>query len=308
MERLYAGHRPRSRSRRATRASVCRWSRHEPRAARARSGLRRRCPRWSATGPACWPGARRVGPAAVAAPATDDGRWRRGRSARATTGSRRAPSVAVAAGRARAPHSRSTRADAAPWPTTGRRTRAGVDPAAPGRTELRHKPVLCPHYAPDVAPTGDGDDGDHRASSGRGHRLHIVTSLPWYRLHDVEPGRDGADRAGPRRPVGLDHPRPPVPHRQANIRPAGATASPGSPGSHVWPGTRRQPDVVMACRRRCPWACRVGWPRHYGGAVRVQHPGRVPRRGGGARRHHQPPGHRGRPPGSNGSSTAAAMR
>jgi colanic acid biosynthesis glycosyl transferase WcaI len=47
--------------------------------------------------------------------------------------------------------------------------------------------VLCPHYAPDVAPTGEVMTAIVEALAARGHRLHVVTSLPWYRLHDVEP-------------------------------------------------------------------------------------------------------------------------
>jgi colanic acid biosynthesis glycosyl transferase WcaI len=47
--------------------------------------------------------------------------------------------------------------------------------------------ILCPHFAPDVAPTGEVMTAVTEALAARGHRIHIVTSLPWYRLHDVEP-------------------------------------------------------------------------------------------------------------------------
>ena len=47
--------------------------------------------------------------------------------------------------------------------------------------------ILCPHYAPDVAPTGEVMTAVAEALADRGHRIHIVTSLPWYRLHDIEP-------------------------------------------------------------------------------------------------------------------------
>ena len=47
--------------------------------------------------------------------------------------------------------------------------------------------VICPHFAPDVAPTGEVMTSIAHALADRGHRMHIVTSLPWYRLHDVEP-------------------------------------------------------------------------------------------------------------------------
>lgn len=51
--------------------------------------------------------------------------------------------------------------------------------------------VLCPHFAPDVAPTGTVMTAIARGLADAGHRLHIVTALPWYRLHDVEPGWGG---------------------------------------------------------------------------------------------------------------------
>ena len=43
--------------------------------------------------------------------------------------------------------------------------------------------VICPHYAPDVAPTGEVMTSIVEALAARGHRLHIVTALPWYRHH-----------------------------------------------------------------------------------------------------------------------------
>lgn len=51
--------------------------------------------------------------------------------------------------------------------------------------------VLCPHFAPDVAPTGEVMTAIARELVARGHRLHIVTALPWYKEHAVEPGWDG---------------------------------------------------------------------------------------------------------------------
>jgi colanic acid biosynthesis glycosyl transferase WcaI len=51
--------------------------------------------------------------------------------------------------------------------------------------------VLCPHYAPDTAPTGDVMTSIATALTRRGHQLHVVTSLPWYRHHRVEPGWTG---------------------------------------------------------------------------------------------------------------------
>jgi colanic acid biosynthesis glycosyl transferase WcaI len=47
--------------------------------------------------------------------------------------------------------------------------------------------VLCPHFAPDTAPTGEVMSSIGTELAARGHELHIVTSLPWYRHHRVEP-------------------------------------------------------------------------------------------------------------------------
>ena len=48
--------------------------------------------------------------------------------------------------------------------------------------------VLCPHFAPDLhAATGEVMTELVTALSRRGHTVDVVTSLPWYRDHDVEP-------------------------------------------------------------------------------------------------------------------------
>lgn len=51
--------------------------------------------------------------------------------------------------------------------------------------------IICPHYEPDTAPTGIVMTaiGDELARAG--HRLHVVTSLPWYEHHRVVPGWEG---------------------------------------------------------------------------------------------------------------------
>jgi colanic acid biosynthesis glycosyl transferase WcaI len=51
--------------------------------------------------------------------------------------------------------------------------------------------VLCPHYHPDVAPTGEVMTRLVDELADRGHRLEVVTSLPWYREHRIEPGWEG---------------------------------------------------------------------------------------------------------------------
>lgn len=51
--------------------------------------------------------------------------------------------------------------------------------------------VLCPHFAPDLAPTGVVMTRIVNELAARGHELHVVTSLPWYRNHAIEPGWGG---------------------------------------------------------------------------------------------------------------------
>lgn len=51
--------------------------------------------------------------------------------------------------------------------------------------------VLCPHYAPDTAPTGEVMTSIGGELIARGHELHVVTSLPWYQHHRIEPGWEG---------------------------------------------------------------------------------------------------------------------
>jgi colanic acid biosynthesis glycosyl transferase WcaI len=51
--------------------------------------------------------------------------------------------------------------------------------------------VLCPHFDPDTAPTGRVMSRIVAELVWRGHQVHVVTSLPWYRAHAVEPDWDG---------------------------------------------------------------------------------------------------------------------
>ena len=51
--------------------------------------------------------------------------------------------------------------------------------------------VLCPHFEPDTAPTGTVMTRIVHELAARGHELHVVTSLPWYRTHAIEPGWEG---------------------------------------------------------------------------------------------------------------------
>jgi colanic acid biosynthesis glycosyl transferase WcaI len=51
--------------------------------------------------------------------------------------------------------------------------------------------VICPHFAPDTAPTGEVITEIVSELYGLGHHIHVVTSLPWYRNHSVEAGWTG---------------------------------------------------------------------------------------------------------------------
>lgn len=51
--------------------------------------------------------------------------------------------------------------------------------------------VLCPHYEPDTAPTGEVMTAMCERWTARGHRVEVITSLPWYRAHAVADGWSG---------------------------------------------------------------------------------------------------------------------
>lgn len=51
--------------------------------------------------------------------------------------------------------------------------------------------VLTPHFAPDLAPTGTVISRIVGELAARDHRVEVITSLPWYRGHSVEPGWGG---------------------------------------------------------------------------------------------------------------------
>lgn len=51
--------------------------------------------------------------------------------------------------------------------------------------------VVTPHFAPDSAPTGVVVTRITEELAGRGHQIEVITSLPWYRDHRIEPGWEG---------------------------------------------------------------------------------------------------------------------
>lgn len=60
------------------------------------------------------------------------------------------------------------------------------DPSRPLRLA-----VLCPHFEPDIAPTGAVISRIVHELVSLGHEVHVVTALPWYRSHAIEPGWTG---------------------------------------------------------------------------------------------------------------------
>ena len=107
--------------------------------------------------------------------------------------------------------------------------------------------VLCPHFAPDVAPTGEVMTSIAGELVALGHRLHIVTSLPWYQRHALEPGWDGRLVRHEERPWGRITRVHPFPTDKSNI-PARAVAFGGFTVLASLEGiiSSFQPDVVLA--------------------------------------------------------------
>jgi colanic acid biosynthesis glycosyl transferase WcaI len=95
--------------------------------------------------------------------------------------------------------------------------------------------VLCPHFAPDIAPTGEVITRIVEELAARGHHLDVVTALPWYEHHRVEPewaGRSARTEIVPWGTVTRVHPFPTdkrsIPRRAAGF--AGFSALAGLSG------------------------------------------------------------------------------
>ena len=58
-------------------------------------------------------------------------------------------------------------------------------------TDAMRITVICPHFMPDTAPTGQVITELVHELHGLGHDIHVVSSLPWYRNHSVEEGWRG---------------------------------------------------------------------------------------------------------------------
>jgi colanic acid biosynthesis glycosyl transferase WcaI len=63
--------------------------------------------------------------------------------------------------------------------------------ASTSRVRSRVLVVLCPHFTPDAAPTGTVMTRIVEELVTRGYTVHVVTSLPWYRSHAIDPGWSG---------------------------------------------------------------------------------------------------------------------
>ncbi len=107
--------------------------------------------------------------------------------------------------------------------------------------------VLCPHFEPDVAPTGAVMTRIAHELIERGHRLHIITALPWYQSHAIEPGWEGRLVRSEVTEWGRISRVNPFPTDKRNL-PARAIAFGGftALATAIGIGTRVHPDGVLA--------------------------------------------------------------
>jgi colanic acid biosynthesis glycosyl transferase WcaI len=107
--------------------------------------------------------------------------------------------------------------------------------------------VLCPHYSPDLAPTGVVMTAIAENLAALGHRLHVVTALPWYQHHAVEPQWQGRAVRTEETAWGRITRVHPFPTDKRNIR-ARALGFAGFTGlaTAIAVASRPRPDVVLA--------------------------------------------------------------
>lgn len=119
--------------------------------------------------------------------------------------------------------------------------------------------ILCPHYAPDVAPTGEVMTAITEALARRGHRMQVVTSLPWYRDHDVDPAWRGRSWRSEETPWGRITRLHPFPTDKTNI-PARALAFLGFTGAAAFTAlvSRCPADAAMVMSPPLPLGA-AGW-------------------------------------------------
>lgn len=133
----------------------------------------------------------------------------------------------------------------------------GTAPTAAGR-QLNIL-VIGPHFEPDVAPTGEVLTAIVHKLAERGHRIHVVTSLPWYRHHRVEPGWTGKLERTQATEWGAISRLHPFPTDKSNI-PARALAFAGFTALAIARSLaiRQRPDVVLAMSPPLPIGT-AGW-------------------------------------------------
>lgn len=107
--------------------------------------------------------------------------------------------------------------------------------------------VIAPHFAPDMAPTGEVLSAIVHHLVEDGHELHIVTALPWYRHHRIEHGWHGRLVRNEETPWGRISRVHPFPTEKTNI-PARAVAFGGFTllATIVALLRREKPDAVLA--------------------------------------------------------------
>ena len=107
--------------------------------------------------------------------------------------------------------------------------------------------MICPHFEPDVAPTGVVISRLAAELAGQGHELDVVTSLPWYRSHRIEPGWTGRPRRVERTQAGSIVRLHPFPTDKSSIG-ARAVGFAGFTSVATLQSVlmRRRPDVVLA--------------------------------------------------------------
>ena len=107
--------------------------------------------------------------------------------------------------------------------------------------------IICPHFEPDVAPTGLVISAIVRGLAEQGHEVDVVTSLPWYSAHAVEESWKGRIIRSERTAWGSISRVYPFPTNKRNI----AARAAGFGGFTALAGVcslfkRRRPDVVLA--------------------------------------------------------------
>ena len=107
--------------------------------------------------------------------------------------------------------------------------------------------IICPHFEPDVAPTGLVISEIVRGLAEQGHTVDVVTSLPWYSAHAVEESWKGRIIRSEKTAWGSISRVYPFPTNKRNI----AARAAGFGGFTALAGVcslfkRRRPDVVLA--------------------------------------------------------------